>query len=206
MKPANLPHIPESLKTKAAVQELVAGQLLFQQGEPATALFVVIEGRLRLDRHTRIDRTTSLGVVRAGTTLNPSNLTAPTYEFDATAEIVSRIEAYSVNALQQWWQRECQAASWAVSGLSERVCILETLIELRSIAPARERVLHFLLGQQQNVSTPATRTITFDRSFKDIARDLGLSAEAFYRTLSSLERDGYLTRGRGQIDLHAKAA
>lgn len=205
MSVSSLPSLPEPLRAEASQRELAAGQLLFQQGEIATALFVLASGRLRRDRHTRGDRTTSLGVVRPEALLNPANLTVATYRFDATAEVASRVLVYSLATLRHVWRREGSLGLWAAAGLSDCVCALEKLVELRSITPARDRVLHYLLGQQQNASDAAERVIAFDRSFKEIAKDLGLSAEAFYRTLASLERDGYLTRSRGRIDLHAKA-
>lgn len=193
--------------TTLPTQDLAAGQLLFQQGEPAASLFVVARGRIRLERHTRGDRTTSLGVVQADAPINPSNLLMATYEFDAIAERPSRVIAYPLAALESVWAREESAAHRMVSDIVDRLRALETLLELRSISPARDRILHYLLAQLPQTAPSSTeRSIVIDRKFKEIARDLDLSAEAFYRTLASLERNGYLTRKKGQIDLHLKAA
>ncbi|WP_324131977.1 helix-turn-helix domain-containing protein [Bosea sp. (in: a-proteobacteria)] len=43
------------------------------------------------------------------------------------------------------------------------------------------------------------RTITFDGSLRDIAVAIGLTPEAFYRTLAQLEAEGAIDRQPGRI-------
>jgi DNA-binding MarR family transcriptional regulator len=45
-------------------------------------------------------------------------------------------------------------------------------------------------------------TIKFDRPLKDVARDIGLTHEVFYRTLAQLEQAGAISRQRRTIELH----
>ncbi len=67
---------------------------------------------------------------------------------------------------------------------------LKASLELRSIRSARERVLQYLLM----AARPSETSVNFDRPFKDIASELGLSPEVLYRTLAQLERDGIIIR------------
>jgi CRP-like cAMP-binding protein len=82
---------------------------------------------------------------------------------------------------------------------------LKKLLELRSIRSARvkrsypegNRILQYLLFSV----SPGETTILFDRAYKDIASELGLSPETLYRTLAELEREKIITRQGRQIKL-----
>ena len=74
---------------------------------------------------------------------------------------------------------------------------LKQLLELRSIRSARDRILQYLLFS----TNPGETKIIFDRSYKDIATELGLSPETLYRTLAELEREAIITRNGRQIEL-----
>lgn len=49
-------------------------------------------------------------------------------------------------------------------------------------------------------------TVIFDRPLKDIAAEIGLTHEAFYRALAALEADGAIRRARRRITLTQRAA
>jgi DNA-binding MarR family transcriptional regulator len=72
---------------------------------------------------------------------------------------------------------------------------LRAQLEIRNIKSARERVWQTLLltaGGQAN-------TITFDRPLKDLAAEIGLTHEAFYRALAELEKAGRIRRARRRV-------
>ena len=70
-------------------------------------------------------------------------------------------------------------------------------IELRSIRSARERVWQMLLLAAARDGP----TVSFDRPLKDIAAQIGLTHEAFYRALAALQRTGRIRRRGRRIDL-----
>ena len=74
---------------------------------------------------------------------------------------------------------------------------LRTRVEQRNIRSARERVRHFLM---LNVG-PDGRTVKLRGTLKDLAAEIGLTHEALYRTLASLERYGEITRKGERIVL-----
>ncbi|GEM_PF-5590501 len=49
---SNLDSLPAALRSAATFQNLVAGQVLFHEREPAQAIFAVAVGRFRLVRYT----------------------------------------------------------------------------------------------------------------------------------------------------------
>ena len=81
--------------------------------------------------------------------------------------------------------------------LARRSQSLKNLLELRSIRSASDRILQYLFF----IAAPEQSEISFDRSYKDIATELGLSAEAFYRSLADLERSGVISRRGREIKL-----
>jgi DNA-binding IclR family transcriptional regulator len=81
--------------------------------------------------------------------------------------------------------------------LSYQVHDLRTLIELRTIRSAKERVLTYLLQHAEI----GGNTVHVAGSLKDLAQELGLAHETFYRTLAELEREGRVERGPAAIKL-----
>ena len=82
--------------------------------------------------------------------------------------------------------------------LSARFHTVKTLLELRSIRSARERILQYLIRQTE----PNNRTIVLQRSLKNLAIELGLSSEALSRTLSRLHTEGVISRKQRSITLN----
>jgi CRP-like cAMP-binding protein len=70
-------------------------------------------------------------------------------------------------------------------------------IEQRNIRSARERVRHFLT---LNVGSDR-RTVKVRGTLKDLAAEIGLTHEALYRTLATLERSGEIRRKGDKIVL-----
>jgi len=73
-------------------------------------------------------------------------------------------------------------------------------LELRNVRSARERVLLWL-----DLRAGPTRIVTVEGELQDVAAELGLTREAFYRTLATLERDGLIAREGAQITLRRLA-
>jgi DNA-binding IclR family transcriptional regulator len=66
---------------------------------------------------------------------------------------------------------------------------LRAQVALLGLNAARERILAFLRMQ-----AGSGRTVVLDRSWKVVATELGLTHEAVYRTLATLEREGLILR------------
>lgn len=78
---------------------------------------------------------------------------------------------------------------------------LRSRLELRNIRSARERVFQYLLL----AARPDGRTVTLDGQLQDIAADLGLTREAFYRTVAALEAEGVIARTEQAIVIRKSA-
>jgi CRP-like cAMP-binding protein len=194
---SNLDSLPAALQSAATFQNLVAEQVLFHEREPAQAIFAVAVGRFRLVRYTSEGQLVTFQVVRAGESFSESALFSDSYNCNAIAEVPSRVIAYPKQILLSVLQERSDFAINFMKRFERKSQWLKSLIELRSIRSARERVLQYLLTLARHSPT----TLTFDRPLKNVASELGLSPEVLYRTLAQLEREGVITRARGQIIL-----
>ena len=67
------------------LRTLSAGEFLFRQGDPATAVYLVEQGRLRLERRTYDGKLIPFHTARAGETFAEAALFATHYHCDAVA-------------------------------------------------------------------------------------------------------------------------
>ncbi len=64
------------------------------------------------------------------------------------------------------------------------------LVELRAIRSAEERVLHHLLLSLP----PGAKEVEFQQSLMEVASEVGLTHEVYYRALAKLARKGIIKR------------
>src|SRR6516162_3160191 len=86
--------------------------------------------------------------------------------------------------------------------MAHQVIELRQPLEVIKVRSAKEPVLVYL----DLNSDPDGRTVNLRSQLQDIASELGLSREAFYRTLASLERDGAIERAGSHILLKRSVA
>lgn len=184
------------LLSKGNVRRFDPGEHLFRQGDPATAIFVVEEGRLRLLRHLEDGTTVALHTARGGETFAEAALFADAYHCDAVAEVESRVRAIPKTALLEALGRDPALGIAFMRLLAGHVRELRGRVELRNVRSAQERLLAWL--RMQAVGSPAA--VRLDRTWTEVAAELGLTREAVYRALARLEREGaVLRRGDGIV-------
>ena len=79
--------------------------------------------------------------------------------------------------------------------LARQLQQLRARMELRNIRSARDRVLQYL---RLRAGTEG-RSVAMEGRLQDIAAEIGMTREALYRTLATLEAEGYLTRTETRI-------
>ena len=166
------------------------GATVFRQSDPATAIFVVETGRVRLARVQADGTPLILHVAGAGESFAEASLSATQYHCDAVAEadsVVLALPKTDLLAALAADPAECLALMLA---LAAQVRDLRARLELRNIRSATERVLSWL---RLNASGNPPR-ILIRRSWTQIADELGLSREVVYRALAALEQRGQIRR------------
>ena len=160
------------MEKASVVHDLAAGEPLFVQGDPAAAIYKVESGQLRLVRRI-IDGHTA----RQGEFFAEAALFA-----DATAAAPSRVRTYPKTKMKEALRSNPAFTEAFTAGLARQLQNLRSRMELRNIRSARERVLRYLRLRAGSQG----RRIAIDGQLQDIAAEIGVTREAYYRTLAAL--------------------
>src|SRR5215831_5773215 len=172
----------QTLETRS----LARNEALFRQGEKVSAIYFVEAGRLRLERRTFDGRLLILGITPAGQFFVEAALFADLFHCDAVATEPSRVRVYPKPAVLKALRTNPEDAMSFLAQMAHQVIELRQRLELMKIRSAKERVMLYL-----DFSAEPNRGAAVLRSqLQDIASELGLTREAFYRTLANLEREG----------------
>jgi len=171
------------------LRRLAAGDTLFHRGDKAFGIFFLASGRLRMQRVTPDGGTVTLHVARAGEMFAEASLFSDRYHCDAIADADCEIGLYPKDELVARF-RDDPAGLWAFAAtLARQIQQIRGRYELKQIRSAPERVLQFL-----RLRCDAAGSYRPDRSLKDMAAELGLTHEALYRALATLETRGRVAR------------
>ena len=185
------------LEIGSRARVLTPGELLFQQGDHAAAIYRVESGRLRLIRRTVDDHLVILHTARRGEFFAEASLFADTYHCDAVAATSSQVRVYPKAEVIKVLRADPASAEAFVARLAHQIQELRARMELRNIRSARERVLQYLRLHSGGYQ----RSVPVEGELQDIAAELGMSREAFYRALAALEAEGQLARKQSTIIL-----
>ena len=180
------PDWPEALRTLAQPHRLQAGQALFVRGESPKRVFWIERGEVRLQRASHEGRMIVLQRVRRGF-LAEASLQASRYHCDAWVAQEGLAWGFARAPLLAALTESNALALWWASRLAQQLRDARLRCERLSLHTARERVLHALEteGRDGVLVLPPRR--------KDWADELGLTPEALYRTLATLQREGVVT-------------
>jgi CRP-like cAMP-binding protein len=180
-------------------REAARGETVFRQGAAATALFVVEKGRIRLVRTLHDGTSVTLHVAEAGESFAEASLSAENYHCDAIAEVPSVVLCLPKRDLLAVLAAD-PAESLALAGaLAGQVRDLRSMLEVRNIRSAPARLLAWL----RLIASGKPPVVSLRRSWTLIADELGLTREAVYRALASLEREGRIARSDHAVKLLA---
>jgi CRP-like cAMP-binding protein len=189
--------LPAAVRAAAVDRRLKSGETLFRLGDKTAGLCEVVAGRVRLSRVDRSGREVILYIAGPGETIAEASLFSPNYHCNAIASTGALVRIYAKPAVLAAFEQDPKCAQSFSAVLARQVMNLRTRLEQRNIRSARERVRHFL-----KVNAGADRrSVELRGTLKDLAAELGLTHEALYRTLASLQRAGEIKRGKGKITL-----
>jgi CRP-like cAMP-binding protein len=183
-------------------RSLARNEALFRQGEKVSAIYFVEAGRLRLERRTFDGRLLILGITPAGQFFVEAALFADIFHCEAVATEPSRVRVYPKPAVLKALRTNPEDAMSFLALMAHQVIELRQRLELMKVRSAKERVMLYL-----DFSARPNRGAAVLRSqLQDIASELGLTREAFYRTLANLEREGTIERAGSRILLKRSLA
>jgi CRP-like cAMP-binding protein len=182
----------------APIRELRPREFLFRQGDRVEHIFSVEDGHIKLTRYLSNGKSLVMHVARPGNAFTEAALFSEVYHCNAIADVKSRVRMYKKTDILQAIVRDSSLALEYIASLSKEVIGLRTQLELHNIQSARERILQFLLLE----ACPDSLEFKIDVSLKDVAANLGLAHETFYRELARLENDKLITRHDKTIKIH----
>lgn len=179
------------------VRRLEKDETLFHRNETVSAVYRVEEGSVRLERRTIDGRLLILRTFRTGELCAEASPFASAYHCDASAAEPSTVSICTKPAFVAAISRNPAMAIAFAQLVSRELHSLRQQLELRNVRSARERVLLFL----ELHADVTSRAFELNKPLQEIAAELGLTREAFYRTLAMLERQGLIKRRQDSIAL-----
>jgi CRP/FNR family transcriptional regulator, dissimilatory nitrate respiration regulator len=176
-------------------RSLARNEVLFRQGDKVTAIYFIEAGRLRLERRTFDGRLLILGGSLAGQFFVEAALFADFFHCDAVATEPSQVRIYPKQAVLKALRTDPEDAMSFLALMAHQVIELRQRLELMKVRSAKERVMLYLDFNAE----PDRGAVNLRSQLQDIASELGLTREAFYRTLASLEREGTIERAGSRI-------
>ena len=141
-------------------------------------------------RYGRAGEEVVLHEARAGEFFAEASLDSTRYHCDAVvSETCELLQCPSVALRQVLGADREFARKWA-GLLARQLRAVRTRVERLSLESASERVRHLLVSEGRGPKYE----VRVQGTLKDLARNLGLTHEALYRTLATLEREGVIER------------
>lgn len=161
------------------------GTLLFQQGEPASCFFVVLDGWVKIYRMTPEGSEAVVGVFRRGETFAEAAIFLGG-RFPVAAETVSTCRLLRIDG-EHFRRRIREQPDLALSMLASASYHLKFLveqIEQIKLLNAPQRVADFLVSLCRSSNGPQTVELPYDKML--LANRLGMKPESLSRALAKL--------------------
>jgi CRP-like cAMP-binding protein len=187
----------EALAAKAVERRVGRGATITLEGEPAEAMYLVVEGRIKISRYSAEGREQIMYTAEAGDHFN----TVPLFDGGSCP---ANTEALVPSLLLVLYTEHVQAVAWRYPQLATallrefagRLRMLVGLVEDLALHTVHGRLARLLLQQAEaarhgNHQPPMTQA--------EIAAHLGTVREMVSRALKSFEVAGLITLERGTI-------
>lgn len=186
--------LPEHLRVLATPVYLKKSERLFLQGQMPARMFYVASGEVVLQRMGIQGENVVLQRMRQGFVAEAS-LQSTSYHCEAVQTSAGELFALPIGAVRQALLEDSAFATRWIGMLNQELKRLRTQCERLTLVSVRDRVLHLIDTQGED------GRLQLRASLKSIAAELGVSHEALYRTLASMQAQGLLHRAEGQLRL-----
>ncbi|MFK8330307.1 Crp/Fnr family transcriptional regulator [Pseudomonas sp. BJa5] len=199
-------HLPrflqDSLLDLSRQRELVSGQFLFQRGDPPCGLYAVLDGAMRVGAVSHEGKEALLTLVEAPQWFGEISLfDGQPRTHDAQAEGATRLlwvpQAQLLALLDQY---PCHWRDVALL-MSQKLRRLFVALEQQSLLAAAPRVAHRLLQIAAGYGEVDDTRRLLQLSQEQLALMLSLSRQTTNQILKSLQQEGALRLGYGEIEI-----
>jgi len=195
----------EQMARVAVPRTFDRGEVIFREGDPGEALYVVRSGSVSIRRDHADGRTLALAELRPGSMFG--ELAAFGGEVrSATAEALEATALVAIlgQDMQRVLRSDPEIALKLIGSLAERVRRLNDRLLARSFQTVPGRVAGALLLQvtARQEEGAGQHDVLVEATQAEIAQLAGTSRESASRFLASLAREGVVALGRGKVTVH----
>jgi CRP-like cAMP-binding protein len=185
---------PQIACISPVMRHVKTGDFLFRNGDRSVGIYFVASGCLRMQRITPDGSTVVLHTARNDEFFAEASLFVDRYQCDVIAEQDSDVWFYAKRDLMNRLHDNPQALWEFAANLARSLHDIRQRYELKQIRSAPDRVMQLLrLRCNAEGFYPARGTL------KDMAAELGLTHEALYRALATLEKGKRIRRDAGVL-------
>lgn len=186
--------LPPTFHAQCEGARFLKNERIFLTGSKPEWMFYVVTGEVTLERTGLKGEPVVLQRTRQGF-VSEASLKVARYHCDALAIIDTTVLKIPIQALSTELDRDPAFASRWIGMLNGEVRRLRLHCERLSMKSAKDRVLHLINTEGKNGAYSATTGL------KSLAGELGITHEALYRTLASLEKAKIIHRADRVLSL-----
>jgi CRP-like cAMP-binding protein len=183
---------PQSLAVLMAAANLLKlrpGHVLFRQGEPATAFFIIVDGWIKLYRVTPAGDEAVLNVLTTGEGFaEAATFTSDCYRTTACAVTRARVLMIPADHVMNCVREMPDIAIAMMASTSQHLHQMVQRIEQLTAQSAMQRVAAFLTSLAPSTKGACTIALPYDKAV--IAGRLGLKPESLSRVFAKLRTVG----------------
>jgi len=198
---ANLPpHVQRAIADVAAPRHYDAGQVIYLEGEPATAVFILEAGWVKATRMSPDGREQAMLFLKPPEVFGDVAVFTAT-SYPGTVMALEPVDAWAIDrsAILDLVARHNELAMAVIRHLARRVLYYVGLVEDLSLRTVEARLAHTLL---QHAQQSEGRWIVPRRAwttFGEMATRLGTVRDVLSRAFRTLEQEGLLRVERHEI-------
>ena len=187
--------LPSTFHARCEGARFAKNERIFLTGAKPESMFYVVSGEITLERTGLQGESVVLQRTRQGF-VSEASLKSAKYHCDALAIVETTVVKIPIRDLSDELASDPAFASRWIDMLNSEVRRLRLHCERLSMKSVKDRVLHLINTEGQHGTYAATTGL------KSIAGELGVTHEALYRTLASLEKAKIIRRTDGVLTLN----
>lgn len=184
---------PNALEELAALATRIAvppGKLIFEEGEPASYLFTLVEGVIKLYKELSDGRRQITGFLVPGDFLGLAHFASYAYSAEAVTEVA--LCRFPRESFLRFMERHPALERELLSRASSELASAQEQMLLLGRKSAKERVASFLLSFARRQATGEGAVVALPMSRSDIADYLGLTIETVSRSFRAVVDEGLI--------------
>ena len=188
--------LPKELLEQCHAHHFEKGTYLFHQGKKPEYMFFIVSGEAVLTRTSSHGEPTTLQRCKGGF-ISEASLLVDAYHCDAIATQSGQAIAIPIKSLRDSLIDSKFSIKW-VQLLSREIMRLRTQSERLGLKDIKSKLIHLIETEGKKGVLP------LQSDYKSLASEIGVTHEALYRTMATLEKDGLLIKHSDSLELLKK--